>query len=73
MGFDEVTGSVIRGQPFRLHGGGVVVVTAVEKRFAVRGIRITRAVHLRIPVVTGEQFIGALAALDDLAVFGHLP
>ncbi|MNF97503.1 hypothetical protein D3C84_803340 [compost metagenome] len=73
MFFHEVTGGVIGCQPFRLHGGGVVVVAAVKKRFAIRGIRVAGAVHLRVPVITGEQFVGTLAALDNLAMLGHFP
>ncbi|MNJ55535.1 hypothetical protein D3C77_510320 [compost metagenome] len=70
---DEVAGSVVIEQPGRLHGGGVVVVAAVEEGLAIGRERIACAVDLRVPVITGEQLVGALAALHHFAVLGHLP
>ncbi|MNP36093.1 hypothetical protein D3C76_1294560 [compost metagenome] len=71
MFLHEVTSGVIRGQPFRLDGGGVVLVAAVEERIAIRRVGIGCAIHLRIPVITGEQFVGTLAALHHFAMLGH--
>ncbi|MNQ98491.1 hypothetical protein D3C85_1141840 [compost metagenome] len=73
MFLHEVTGGVIRRQPFRLHGGGVVVVAAVEKRFAISRVGIAGTVDLRIPVITGKQLVGALTALHHFAMLGHFP
>ncbi len=69
----KVAGGVIGGQPLRGDGGRVVVVAAVEEGLAIGRIRVAGAVHLRVPVVTGEQLIGALAALHHLAMLGHFP
>ncbi|MNS60639.1 hypothetical protein D3C72_936460 [compost metagenome] len=71
MFFHKVAGCIVRGEPFRLHGGGVVIVAAVEKRIAIRRVRIRRTVDLRIPVITGEQLVSTLAALHHFAVLGH--
>ncbi|MNQ89687.1 hypothetical protein D3C85_1050020 [compost metagenome] len=48
-------------------------MAAVEKRLAVGADRVAGAIDLRVPVVAGKQFIGALAALDHLAMPGHFP
>ncbi|MNO50300.1 hypothetical protein D3C76_406710 [compost metagenome] len=69
----EVAGSVGFQQPGGLHGVAVFGVAAVEERLTVGRIGIVGAVHLRVPVVTGEQLIGTLAALYALAVLGHFP
>ena len=67
----KVASGVIGCQPLWLDGGLVLVVTAVEKGFAVRGIRIAGAIYLWIPVIAGKQFVSALAALHHLAMLGH--
>ncbi|MCY1416701.1 hypothetical protein D9M71_322170 [compost metagenome] len=68
----KVAGGIRGGQPGCLHGVGILGMAAVEKGLAVSGIRIAGAVDLRVPVVTGEQLIGTLAALHHLAMLGHL-
>ncbi|MOA10573.1 hypothetical protein D3C78_1304670 [compost metagenome] len=67
----EVAGHVGFQQPRRLHGVAVLGMAAVEERIAVGAKGILGAVHLRVPVVAGEQLVGTLAALHALAVLGH--
>ena len=66
----KVAGSIVGGQPLWLHGGLVLGIAAIKKGLAVGRVRIAGAVYLRVPVVTGKQFISALAALHHLAMFG---
>ena len=67
----KVARCIVGGQPLRLHRGFVVVVAAIKKCLAISAIGIAGAINLRVPVITGKQFIRALAALYDFAMLGH--
>lgn len=63
---NELAGRVAFQQPRGLDRVAILGMVAVEERGAIGLIRIVGAVHLRVPMVAGEQFVGALAALHPL-------
>ena len=70
----EAVGHVVIGQHVRSQQCGEVGVRPVEVRLGVRRRRPLprRGGDVRVPVVAGEDLVGALAGLHDLHVLRHL-
>lgn len=67
---DELAG-IIFLSPLRHYGLAILIEAAIHEGFLVGAHRVACLVHLRIPVIASEDFIGPLAALHHLAVLGY--
>ena len=72
MGGDEGARRILVGQILRIQRLGHLRAVAVEEDLGVGGQRVRRLHHRRVPVVSREDLVGALAALHHLHMLGDL-